>query len=436
MEAATECVLHCIKCMHFEVSPSMPHRRLHVVADDLSGAAECAAALARASRGPVPLVLGGDPPAGESWALDTDSRALPAHGAGDAGARALRMASAGSAAAVAFKKIDSTLRGHLAAELRAALADPGLAQAAVVCPTLPSQGRALQGGVLHVRGQAQRDADGHPLDLMKLLAAADLHARLLCPPEGASAAGLAEELVAAVQGGARVVVVDAADHQDLRRLAQALLLAPGSARWLAVGAAGFAQALADELHAGEPGATTPAAFALRDGPVITVVGSFNPVSARQVDELAGEPGVHLVRPEARQWLGNCGVVADQIATARERAGQGHNIVLAVSGLMPLRSSRELVQCMASAAEPLIRSASTLVMTGGDTARTVLDRLGVERLQVLGELEPGICLSRTCADLPAIVTKAGGFGDSQSLVRVLRHLRKTSAHHQTSTQRNE
>ena len=67
-----------------------------------------------------------------------------------------------------------------------------------------------------------------------------------------------------------------------------------------------------------------------------------------------------------------------------------------------------------------------MLTGGDTARTVLERLGIERLQVIGELEPGICLSRQDSGGPAIVTKAGGFGDRHSLVRVLRYLRGNAA----------
>jgi 4-hydroxythreonine-4-phosphate dehydrogenase len=104
------------------------------------------------------------------------------------------------------------------------------------------------------------------------------------------------------------------------------------------------------------------------------------------------------------------------------AKRGQSIVLAATGAVPVASTRELVHRMAAAADPLIRQASALMLTGGDTARAVLDRLGIQRLQVLGELEPGICLSRSGASAPAIVTKAGGFGDGHSLVRVLRHFR--------------
>lgn len=397
---------------------------LQVLADDLSGAAECAAGLARASRNGAALVLKGTLPTSGSWALDTDSRALPPAAAAELAADTLRRASAAASdRAVLFKKIDSTLRGNVAQELRAALALPDVVAAAVVCPTLPSQGRTLAKGVLHIHGEPQMDRQGHPLDLPRLLADADPNVRLVRPAASCTPVELAAQLASAVRAGTRILVVDAADESDLRRLARALVLAAAHVRLLAVGAAGLANALAGELlgaAGGDPAAPPPPAA--RPGPLVAVVGSFNSVTGRQVDELGRQPDVHLVRLNASTWIARPGVAADALAEAAVHVEQGRSIVLAASGAMPVRSSRELVHHMAAAAEPLIRRASTLVLTGGDTARTVLERLGIERLQVLGELEPGICLSRAGAEAPTIVTKAGGFGDSQSLVRVLRHFR--------------
>lgn len=393
---------------------------LHCFADDLSGAAECAAAVARAAGRATTLVLNGPLPPSGNWSADTDSRALPAGAAADVSARALRDASAGGSA-VLFKKIDSTLRGNVAEELRAILALRDLVDAVVVCPTLPSQGRTLRGGVLHIHGQPQIDRELRPLDLLRLLAASGAQPLLLRPAHEWTAAELAAELVASVRDGARILVVDATGESDLRRLARALVAARDEARLLGVGAAGLARALADELLA-PARSGTPALPILRDGPLVAVVGSFNPVTGRQVDELACEADVHLVRLNASLWLTRTDLVNSELAKAAEQAGRGKSIVLTATGAIPAQSARDLVQRMAVAAEPLIRRAAVLVLTGGDTARTVLDRLGVQRLQVLGELEPGICLSRDGADAPAIVTKAGGFGDGQSLVRVLRYFR--------------
>jgi len=65
----------------------------------------------------------------------------------------------------------------------------------------------------------------------------------------------------------------------------------------------------------------------------------------------------------------------------------------------------------------------LVLTGGDTARAVCDRLGAQGILVLREVEPGIPLARIVGtnELP-IVTKAGGFGHVNALIRARRLLR--------------
>jgi uncharacterized protein YgbK (DUF1537 family) len=399
-------------------------RCLQVIADDLSGAAECAAALAQASVSPAPLVVTGPLPVGGNWVVDSDTRALEASAAAVRVAAIVRDASTHRESGdLLFKKIDSTLRGHVAEELRAVLDLPDAVRAAIVCSALPTQGRTLKEGMLQVHGQPRLDAGGLPVNLMTLLAPVDDGALLLRPPAGQTAAALARELLSMLERGTRVIAVDAMDAEDLRRLALAIVIVSRSMRLLAVGAAGLCKALATELlQAGGP--QHPMLAPSRDHPpIVTIIGSFSPVTIQQVDELASQSDVHVARLDATTWLECPAVVAQTVATALACAEHGDPVVLAVSGNAPANSSRALVQRMADAAEPLLRRASTLVLTGGDTARSVLDRLGVERLQVLGELEPGICLSRDGARF--VVTKAGGFGDSQSLVRVLRHLRNVS-----------
>ena len=402
----------------------MPHC-LQVIADDLSGAAECAAALAQASVSPAPLVVTGPLPDGGNWVVDSDSRAQEAPVAVARVAAIVRDASSHRADGdLLFKKIDSTLRGHVAQELRAVFEVPGAVQAAIVCPALPTQGRTLKDGVLHVHGQARFDASGQALDLPRMLASVDEHLLLLRPTKTQTAAALARELLSVLARGSRVIVVDAADAEDLGRLALAIVIVSRSYRLLAVGAAGLAKALATELlQAGGP--EHPMLAPSRNHPpIVAVIGSSSTVTTQQVDELAAQSDVHVARLDASAWLAGTAAVAPLLERAQACAAHGQPVVLAVCGTVAAAATRELVRCIAEAAEPLLRSASTLVLTGGDTARSVLDRLGVTQLQVLGELEPGICLSRDGARF--VVTKAGGFGDSQSLVRVLRHLRAVTA----------
>jgi 4-hydroxythreonine-4-phosphate dehydrogenase len=58
----------------------------------------------------------------------------------------------------------------------------------------------------------------------------------------------------------------------------------------------------------------------------------------------------------------------------------------------------------------------LVLTGGETARAVLSRLGIKTLQVVGEVEIGVPLLIAEGSGLPVITKAGDFGDRDTLVR--------------------
>ena len=64
--------------------------------------------------------------------------------------------------------------------------------------------------------------------------------------------------------------------------------------------------------------------------------------------------------------------------------------------------------------------ATLILTGGDTAISVLKRLGLTRLEVVCELLPGIPLlvgTDASGQLRQVITKSGSFGDEQTLLQL-------------------
>src|SRR5207344_265055 len=128
-------------------------------------------------------------------ALDLDTRSRPERAA----QRIVRRAFGGRAAkraGILFKKIDSTLRGHVAAELAAVR--PVLGRRPVLfAPAFPAQGRIVRSARLHVNG---KHGSG---DLRALLLKAGLPATYIAAPSPAS-------LRAAIRIGARAFVCDAA----------------------------------------------------------------------------------------------------------------------------------------------------------------------------------------------------------------------------------
>ncbi|WP_461060804.1 four-carbon acid sugar kinase family protein [Streptomyces pseudoechinosporeus] len=118
---------------------------LVVLADDLSGAAECAGTLPECHN----IVLGPGPlsaDAGDTLVVDLDTRWRSAAEAARVTADAVRSV---PEEARLFKKADSLLRGQLAAEtVEFIRRSAGL----VVAPALPVAGRTVSGGVVRLHG--------------------------------------------------------------------------------------------------------------------------------------------------------------------------------------------------------------------------------------------------------------------------------------------
>ena len=387
-----------------------------IVADDLSGAADCAASFAGVA-GPVPVAVDESLGAGPCLAVDTDSRALTEDAAVALTARLFaRIAASGAPPALVYKKIDSTLRGHVGPELAAALdAAPGFA-GAIVAPSFPEQGRTFAGGKLLVHGRAPEGL-GRSGDLMAMLDAARLRPALVSAPFD-HAQALALRIQRAADAGARAVAVDASTQGDLLLLATALrqLRAP----WVVAGSAGLARALAQHVERGASRVTAPPAIAC--GAVLTLVGSFSPASAAQVRavEAAGDARVVRLTPSQWQHEQHAPLRRTVLDDARRELGAGRHVLVAIDGDVVQPFSRSLVRAMARTAAPLLPLARACVLTGGDTARALFDTVGIARLDVAGELEAGISIGHAPAQPGRVfVLKAGGFGDAGALQRAIR-----------------
>jgi len=126
----------------------MSTQRGLIVADDLSGANDTGHQLA--TRGYPTTVVTGEAATVEQESVvvvNTDSR----YAAPEAAAERVRSAVAQYPASFAYKKVDSTLRGNLVAEIEAMLGATESA-IAVVAPAFPAMGRVTVGGIHVVDG--------------------------------------------------------------------------------------------------------------------------------------------------------------------------------------------------------------------------------------------------------------------------------------------
>jgi uncharacterized protein YgbK (DUF1537 family) len=379
-------------------APAARLRRYAVLADDLTGAGDAGVQFAQAGMRTRSLagLWGAEDLAGaDVVVVNTASRAL---GVEDAYVRVRleteRVRAAG--AEVRYKKIDSTLRGPLGAEIDAVL-DASGATLAVVCPAYPANGRVLRAGTLLVEGTpaAQTAAGRDPLapvresHLPSLLAAQTRRGvgHIERPGGGQRAAALREALGAQVAKGASVVVCDAEDEADLEAIA---LACTACDEWLPVGSAGLAR-------------PTARALAERKGrQVLLVCGSLHPAARRQVHRvqavLGGQVTVLATAPDVDERGGGT-------QTVELLAQDAHAWLLKVA--------------------PQGLFLAGIVVTGGDTLLALLDALGARGVDLEREVAPGLPLGRVVggpwAGTP-LVSKAGGFGGEEVLVDTVQLLK--------------
>lgn len=426
--------------MTLTLSPTIP-QVVGIVADDLTGANDSLVQFARAgwtSR----LALGeleirGK---GSTLATVTDSRSLPHDAAATATAEAVtRLSSAG--ADRLYVKIDSTMRGSIPAQVDGALRSwrehHGEAFA-VVCPAYPAMGRTVANGQLRVNGMPV-ESTSVGTDPVTPVTTSDLGTLIpggCCIRLGeGTPTEHAQRLLGASGTGGLTVIVDASTDEDLHRLAAAL----GELGPLAVpvGSAGLAAALAAQwgTDSNLPGPTA-SAHAPADR-VLVVVSSLHDMSRSQANRLINESATSdllVLRPLLKDVQHRTAAL-EWAATQQLTAAPGTTTLL----LSPVdRADETLTLTGAEIAEGLAAIAGVvlqeailrqpdsvaLVLMGGDGARAVLRETAAQSVVVAGALQEGVPIGVVDGGTThglRVVTKAGGFGNPDSLTDIVYQL---------------
>lgn len=399
-----------------------------ILADDLTGAADCAIAFRR--RGRAAAVIWGETVWDEEMSIlsyDADSRGLSEEDAARRHAALLvRFHGAGRRL---FKKIDSTLRGQPAAEIAATLAPYQAIHGrafGILAPAFPATGRTTLEGRVRVAGRPledtevwRRDHRYESAELRAVLATAGLVSRTLTL-ETVRGGGLAEALAegAAIPDG--IAICDAETDEDLRRIAQAGLAMTVPPFF--VGSAGLAHALAACMPAR---VLDPVRMGLDGRGALFVVGSMAETSRAAARRLVADDAVmHLpVTPET--LLTDANTRTALAARVGEHLSTGGDVLVEIvlDGEPDMSLGPRLAQALAEALSSEATRIGALAATGGETAAALLTHLGIGGIHLADEIEPGVSLGLTLGQLSIpIATKAGAFGDADSLVRIRNRLR--------------
>ena len=420
--------------------------KMLVVADDLTGAADCGVACA--SHGLRTLVVleedDGEADA-DALAVDGNTRYLQRNEAAAETARLVRKYLRDQDTLL-YKKLDSLLRGNVAVELAAALSvrralSAGERIVAVLAPAFPANGRTTVNGQQLVRGKPLEEAALWQYErraarsfLPGMLNEAHLRSAMVGLDVIRRGAILQNAMKTLAQK-ADVLVCDAETDEDLRAIAVASMALGRGTVW--AGTAG----LAHHLPPAAGLTSTPVSIAaepLAAGPTLFVVGSGSSVSREQAEALASRsdamtiriaPEVLLGGKELPDWRAHERAIEEAL-----RAGRDTLIMLAAGPGAPepgielrFESAKGpmLAAALAEIVRPFANTAGALVVTGGETARAVFQAWGIGRLRLVGEVEAGLPQAVAAGwtrPLP-ILTKAGAFGKPETFLRCQQFLRK-------------
>ncbi|MEE3651734.1 MULTISPECIES: D-threonate kinase [unclassified Brenneria] len=422
--------------------------RVLVVADDFTGANDAGVGLSR-NGAQVSVMFEVDKLhmdlLGDAVVINTGSRAVNAEAAAHRTTQAVNAWYDAGGQGWVVKKIDSTLRGNIGAEIEAALAAMQ-APLALVAPASPAQGRVTRAGQVWVHGRLLTDTE-FASDPKTPVSSASIASRLAeqttLPMAEIHLADIRRADLGArfhhlAESGVRLVILDAEHQDDLENIVNAadtLAFRP-----LLVGSAGLSEALAQTLNF-QPETSKP---------LLAVVGSMSDIAQKQIIAISQRRNVQIVDININELLSQSVLTAmtrwrDEALTALEqgrhciirtchhdnqrfeinnlcqqhrlsRQQLGDTISHALGEL-----TRNIVMANSMAKRPL---PGGLYLSGGDIAIAVATALGASGFQIKGQIAAcvpwGRLLDSVVGDIP-VMTKAGGFGNETTLLDVLRFI---------------
>ena len=417
--------------------------RLVIIADDLTGSADTGVQFAKRGFRTILLPFGLKGKSGlreaQVVAINTNTRGMQAESAYETVKDATAAFVQKFHPQIIYKKIDSTMRSNVGAEIEAVL-DSWDSAMALVAPAFPDYNRATVDGIHFVNGQplSRTEAASDPVNpvteshIPTLLQAQTRlktgHIDLEEVRRGASS--LKHLICQRVRDGEKIIVFDAVTDDDLSRIAEAgMSISP---RPLMVGSAGLANQLS--MMFGRP-VPLESHIAVRDreGIIVIISGSLSTVTSRQLVEVRRSGKGEIIPVQVHKLLeeqkssspplskrGIWQVLSEVLSAAKSSKTVGiqsvetrHAVSLQVSEYL----GRLALQIVRECPQPV----RALILTGGDTSLSVFRHLGISQVRLIDEILPGIPYSQVVDgefDGLNIVTKAGAFGNEKALVRCI------------------
>ncbi len=423
-----------------------------MIADDLTGGADAGAQFAKRGLRTFLVSLDSDEKLDlnkfhpyDVLAINTDSRTLNPD---QAFGRVFRLLNHYREVSfpIIYKKIDSTLRGNIGYEIDALLEKTNSALS-FVAPSYPEQNRRLVGGILIVGEK--------PLALTEVARNTpspiqESHVYKILQNQSRNSVGwidlthvasapetLKKMVEEAGRQGHRLIIFDAVSRQDLANIAEVGF--SFKKKPIFVGSAGLAEEVAKKIVPSDRALSLPYSGQKVFQHLFVVSGTASSITRQQIQKIEqnGIPSYTIPQKllEGEETTGKL-ERRDLIQNLSKALSQGKVILKTIPELVSPDPSKEplihqkIVTTLAGLAVSSMEDSQldsrhlALILTGGETAQNVLNRLGNEGMEIEGELLGGIVKGVLVGgkwDGLTVITKAGAFGREDALEKIVSFL---------------
>lgn len=422
-----------------------------IIADDLTGANDTALQFHQKGASTkilldsecTPKIKAGT----EVWALSSESRNVPAEVAISRVEKAVNTFAENFSFDYYYKKIDSTLRGHIALETLTMLNILDY-DAAVIMPAFPQEGRITVGGYHLAKGvpigKTEMAIDPHspiteshvPTLLQSQLGeiSADIVGTIDLHTVLNGAGPILMKLNELINEGKRLIVADSTSLTDLEQIA--LAINKCDKKILPTGTAAGAQVLSKYWLAGIE--KEPVSINIDALPKLIVSGTATQITANQIKKLEQSDDcndINFIALETTEILdGVTEALVDRIVTNLKSkvtvCVHTSELIANFDGfsedsfnaeLTKERFASMITDFLADLTKKVTEKIDVILITlGGETSYKCCKMIDSNELQLVDEVAPAISL---CSDINRrwIITKSGNLGNSNTLIEILNYL---------------
>ncbi len=345
------------------------------------------------------------------------------------------------------KRIDSTLRGNIGAEIDGMLDALGANYTAMVVPAFPSSGKIVVGNFLLVDGVMLEDTDvkNDPTSPVTTSRVAEIIQNQTKKNVGIismesileGADSVMSTIKALISNGARIIMFDACTDKDIETIASAVL--KSNLPFISVDPGPFTSKLSKEYNSTQNYKEKKKS--------LYIIGSVSGVVEEQIAHFKADMEPYIFQPKSRRFLyedQRNKEINNAVDNVIANLGKHSQFLVATmiqkkdkldlkkeakdAGISIFEASNRICEAMAEIGAEIIKKADNEIggvyTSGGDITKAFLQKNNAQGIEIKDEIIPlavyGRVIGGRLNNMP-VITKGGLIGDKTTLVKCADYL---------------